>query len=147
MSSHTGQPASGVATVELETLPNGRKAVAAETYVNAVPGGAAITAYTYSRDHGPHIDCGGLCAVEWIPVLTSGPPRVGPGVHAHDVGVVRRPDGSEQVTYEGQPIYLYSAEQAVFPTAGGPPQTTGSVGNGNGLPGPHGGAFSIVRPG
>ncbi len=145
--SPAGHPAPGTATVELETLPNGHKAVAAETYVNAVPGGVAVTTYSYSRDHGPHIDCGGSCAVEWIPVITSGPPQVGAGVHAHDVGVVRRSDGQEQVTYKGHPLYLYSAEQPVFPTPGGQPQTTGTVGNGNGLPGPHGGVFSIVRPG
>jgi hypothetical protein len=48
------------------------------------------------------------------------------------------------VTYDGKPLYLYSAERAVFPVAGGPPQTTGTVGNGNGLAGPHGGTFSIL---
>ena len=50
VSSQWGQPAPGVATVETETLPNGSTAVAAEMYPNAIPGGAAITAYTFSLD-------------------------------------------------------------------------------------------------
>jgi hypothetical protein len=39
-------------------------------------------------------------------------------------------------------LYLYSQEQAQF--SGGQPLTTGSVGNGNGLAGPHGGVFADV---
>ncbi len=142
----SGQPAPGTATIETETLPNGKTAVAAEEYPNAVPGGAAITVYSFSRDNRWQSDCLGACAVMWIPVLTTGTPQVGGGISARDVGVIRRPDGTLQVTYGGKPLYLYSAEQAVFTSPSGPPQTTGTAGNGNDLPSPYGGRFSIVYP-
>jgi predicted lipoprotein with Yx(FWY)xxD motif len=141
-----GQPAPGVATIETETLPNGRTAVAAETYPNAVPGGAAATAYSFSRDHEGDSDCVGSCAVRWIPVLTMGKPHFAGGVDADDLGTIRRSDGTEQVTYHGAPLYLYSSEQFIFPSPAGPPQTTGTAGNGNGLSGPDGGRFSTILP-
>jgi hypothetical protein len=71
---------------------------------------------------------------------------VAAGIDAKEVGVIRRSDGTEQVTYRGKALYLYSAEKCVFPTAAGPPRTTGTFGNGNGLAGPGGGRFSIINP-
>jgi len=85
----------------------------------------------------------GPCAVTWIPVLTSGPPG-GRGITAKDVGVIRRWDGNVPGDLQGMPLYLYSSEEAVF--SAGQPQTTGTVGNGNGLRGPYGGTFSIEYP-
>ena len=79
-----------------------------------------------------------------IPVLSNGTPQVAGGINTSDVGVIRRLDGTEQVTYKGKPLYLYSSEQAVFNA--GQPSTTGTVGNGNGLHGPYGGTFSIAFP-
>ena len=144
VSAHTGVPAPGVATIETETLPNGKSVVAAEMYPNAVPGGVAVTAYSYSQDSAHDSDCGGACAVTWIPVLTSGRPQAGARIDPKDLGVYDRADGTLQVTYHGRPLYVYSAEQAVF--VGGQPQSTGTVGNGNGLAGPHGGTFSDIAP-
>ena len=46
------------------------------------------------------------CAVFWTPVLTSMRPD-GPGVDQHALGIIVRPDGTHQVTYNGQPLYLF----------------------------------------
>jgi predicted lipoprotein with Yx(FWY)xxD motif len=136
----SGLPDPGVATIESGTLPDGSKVVSAEEYPNTVS--AAITTYTFSRDHRHDIDCTKSCAVTWIPVLTTGPPQAGAGVSAANLGVVRRDNGSWQVTYKRRPLYLYSQEQAQF--SGGQLITTGTVGNGNGLTGPHGGTLSDI---
>jgi predicted lipoprotein with Yx(FWY)xxD motif len=144
VSSKAGQPAPGPATVETETLPDGKKAVAVEMESNVRA--MAVTVYSYSKDRPGASACKGVCAVKWVPVLTGGSPHVAVGIDAKEVGVIRRPDGTEQVTYGGKPLYLYSAEKCVFPVVGGPPQTAGTVGNGNGLAGPGGGRFSIVSP-
>jgi predicted lipoprotein with Yx(FWY)xxD motif len=162
VASRSGLPAPGVASIGSETLPDGKAALAAEEYPNTGPGGSAITVYALSRDghgeggwdsrdwdgggNGDGGSCTGMCTVTWIPVLTTGKPVFTGVLDADDLGVIRLPDGADQVTYHGKPLYLYSGEQAIFPVAGGPPETTGTVGNGNGLHGPDGGTFSIIDP-
>ena len=144
VSSQGGQPAPGAATIETETLPDGKTAVAVKMESNVRP--MAVTVYSYSKDRARSRVCTGACAVEWVPVLTTGKPRTAGGIAAKDVSVITRSDGTDQVTYEGKPLYLYSAEKGVFPTAGGPPKQFGTAGNGDGLAGPEGGAFSIIDP-
>jgi predicted lipoprotein with Yx(FWY)xxD motif len=60
------------------------------------------------------------------------------------VGVIERHDGSDQVTYNGHPLYIYSQEQPAVDGMGNP-ILTGSVGNGNGIQA-FGGTFSVVSP-
>jgi predicted lipoprotein with Yx(FWY)xxD motif len=143
--SSRGQPAPGVATIETETLPDGRTALAAQEYTNVLQ--AAVSVYSFSRDAGGQSTCTGACTVTWVPVLTTGRPHVAGAISTKDLGVIGRSDGTDQVTYEGEPLYLYAAEQFVFPTRGYNPQSTGTVGNGNGLAGPGGGKFSLIYPG
>jgi len=58
------------------------------------------------RDH--ESGCQGICAaVPWPPVLTSNRPEAGPGVDQNALGIVVRPDGTDQVTYNGKPLYLF----------------------------------------
>jgi predicted lipoprotein with Yx(FWY)xxD motif len=81
--------------------------------------------------------------MDFIPVVTSGPPTVSSGVDAHGVGVIARHDGSLQVTYNGHPLYIYSQEQPLVGSSG--LVTTGSAGNGNAIHA-FGGTFSLVSP-
>jgi hypothetical protein len=106
----------------------------------------AVTVYSFSGDPVGASVCTGTCAVTWVPVLTTGTPRVEPPILAKDVGIIHRAGGTEQVSYEGKPLYLYAAERFIF-SPGGPPQVRGTVGNGNGLAGPGGGKFSVIYPG
>src|SRR5664280_29948 len=142
-----GQAAPGPANLETEAPQAGTTytstALAAEMLPNAVPGGAAITVYSFSGDRPWHSRCVWACAMDFIPVLTSGPPTVASGVNASDVGVIVRPDGSHQVTYDGQPLYIYSQEQPLVGAMG--LITTGTAGNGNGIDA-FGGTFSVVSP-
>jgi predicted lipoprotein with Yx(FWY)xxD motif len=144
VSARNGLPAPGQATIETETLPDGKSAVAAGEFPNF--SSVAVSVYSFSRDHAGHSACTGACAATWIPVLTTGTPTVTGGIAPKDVGFIRRPDGTDQVTYEGKPLYLYSGEKVILSPGGAGPQSTGTVGNGNGLAGPGGGAFSLVSP-
>lgn len=144
VSSESGQPAPGRATVEVETLPGGKLAVAVVADPNVQP--IAVTAYSYSHDRPGVSVCYGVCSVEWIPVLTTGTPRVTGSIDRHNVGVIRRTNGTDQVTYDGMPLYLYSQER-VYINHEMRLRTTGSAGNGNGLAGPSGGMFSIIDSG
>lgn len=145
--SSTGEPATGPATIETEAPQPGatytNTELAVEMLPNAVPGGAAVSAYTYSNDTTTASACVGACARFMIPVLTVGTPTAGSGVNADLLGTMARTDGTEQVTYNGKPLYIYSKEQPLAGSTG--LITTGSGGNGNGAA--YGtGTFSLVTP-
>jgi predicted lipoprotein with Yx(FWY)xxD motif len=44
------------------------------------------------------------------PVLTSGRPQAGPGVDQRAIGVILRPDGTQQVTSHDRPLYLFNKD-------------------------------------
>ena len=69
-----------------------------------------------------------LCAQYWPPVLTSGRPEAGPGVDQHALGIIVRPDGTQQVTYKGKPLYLFADDAYIppFPYNGGPASINGA---------------------
>jgi predicted lipoprotein with Yx(FWY)xxD motif len=141
VSSSNGQPAPGAATIENETLPDGRAAVAVQVDPNVGP--IALSVYAFSRDTPSKSACYKKCAVEWLPVLTSAEPLAAKGINTKDVGMIQRSNGTYQATYDGQPLYVYAKEK-VYLRKRIHLQSTGSAGNGNGLSGPHGGTFSIV---
>lgn len=66
--------------------------------------------YTLSTDRGHRSSCQGLCAQYWQPVLTDKAPRAGAGVGGHALGIIVRPDGTHQVTYNGKPLYLFAGD-------------------------------------
>jgi len=140
VSAKDGRPAPGPAVMAIEALPD-NKVVFGESDGVA---GATATVYAISGDRGPGA-CTGGCAVTWIPLRTSGAPQTTQlSTHqAKEVGVVRRADGTYQVTYEGKPLYLYSAER-FLPREGTIVSEAGTAGNGNGLPAPGGGTFSVI---
>lgn len=118
-----GNPAPGTAQVQLETAPvegTGQdKTVLAATMdddFGPLPD-ASFPAYTLSPGHGAgegHGPCRGLCPQYWPPVLTSGRPEAGSGVDQNALGTTMRHDGTQQVTYNGRPLYLF-ADDAYLP--------------------------------
>lgn len=65
------------------------------------------TVYLFEKDENGMSNCSGECAAQWPPVTTSGSPKVGAGADQSLIGTVKRDDGSEQVTYDGHPLYRY----------------------------------------
>jgi predicted lipoprotein with Yx(FWY)xxD motif len=133
---HRGTPATGRAHLQLETAPvggTGPNATVLAAMMNndfsAFPD-ASFPVYTLRRDRGhergalrPHdwghkSACQGQCAVYWPPVLTSDRPVAGPGVNQHALGFIVTPDGSHQVTYHGQPLYLFYKDAYIGPPVG-----------------------------
>ncbi len=85
--------------------------------------------YTFSSDHGGISSCTTGCATIW-PALTVPPgttPTAGPGVTG-TVAATLQPNGTDQVTYNGSPLYTFVSDT-----------TPGQV-SGNGV-----GGFSVVQ--
>jgi predicted lipoprotein with Yx(FWY)xxD motif len=69
------------------------------------------TVYLFEKDTGTTSTCSGACATDWPPVTTKGKPTAGTGLTASEVGTTKRSDGSQQVTYNGHPLYRFSGDQ------------------------------------
>ena len=113
-----GNPAPGPAQLQLETAPVARGADA--TVLSATMNedfslfaNASFPVYTASRGQAAG-HCVDLCAQYWPPVLTSGAPGAGSGVDQRALGTRMRPDGTQQVTYNNKPLYLF-ADDAYIP--------------------------------
>ncbi|HXY96828.1 MAG TPA: hypothetical protein VEH00_07615 [Steroidobacteraceae bacterium] len=148
-----GRPAPGQARLQLETAAvNGTGndqtvlAVTMDGDLSIAPN-VSFPVYTLSAERsgawgtwGDGIDCRGICAaVPWPPVLTSAPPEAGPGVDQDALGTMVRPDGSQQVTYKGRPVYLFYGDTYI-------PGITGTQGiDGQGRVTPWG-VFNTVPP-
>jgi predicted lipoprotein with Yx(FWY)xxD motif len=82
--------------------------------------GSGRSVYLFTADKGSVSSCYGACAAAWPPVLASASGKVaaGPGVTAGTLGTTARRDGTHQLTYDGRPLYYFSADQAAGSTAG-----------------------------
>jgi predicted lipoprotein with Yx(FWY)xxD motif len=68
------------------------------------------TLYLFQRDRGGRSACTGGCAAAWPPLRVAGKPVVGTGASAARIGSTARSDGGPQVTYNGHPLYTYTAD-------------------------------------
>lgn len=140
-----GQPATGTAQIDVETAPVGGtgpdETVVAARMNNdfSLFPNATFPVYTLSPDTHKSACQGACAAVFWPPVLTSGRPEAGPGIDQNALGTIVRPDGTHQVTYNGQPLYLFSGD-AYISVLGG----TASI-NGSGASTPFG-LFNTILP-
>jgi predicted lipoprotein with Yx(FWY)xxD motif len=110
------QPDDTVATTT--TAPAGDGAVvqtgeSGESEVLFDAQGQALYLYTPDADRPADAPptCVDECATAWPPLLTDGAPVAGAGVDGSRLGTVIRADGTTQVTYGGQPLYLFASDQ------------------------------------
>src|SRR5579863_2113155 len=119
-----GRPAPGKARLQVETALVGgtgqAQAVLAAQMDNDFSAFPKASFPVYAlRDRGYDDTCQGICAaVPWPPVLTSSRPEAGPGVDQDALGTVVRPDGTQQVTYNGKPLYLFYQDAYILGITG-----------------------------
>jgi predicted lipoprotein with Yx(FWY)xxD motif len=65
--------------------------------------------YTNNMDSGSKIACTGQCTTIWVPLAapTSGQPTSSDSSVQAKLGVVKAPDGTSQVTFDGKPLYSF----------------------------------------
>ena len=83
--------------------------------VSAIPGkflvdGQGRALYLFEADKSTTSTCTGACAAAWPPVIASAMPMAGGGVSQSLLGTTKRADGTEQVTYNGHPLYYFAAD-------------------------------------
>ncbi|MBI2887298.1 MAG: LPXTG cell wall anchor domain-containing protein [Chloroflexi bacterium] len=72
--------------------------------------GAGRSLYLFTRDERNKSNCAGACAQIWPPLITEGAPQASTGAAAGLLGSTARADGSQQVTYNGWPLYYYAQD-------------------------------------
>lgn len=72
--------------------------------------GVGRTVYASSADTQEQSTCYGPCADTWLPLLAAGAPAGGIGIQVAEVRTLSRRDGSQQVTYQGHPLYWYAGD-------------------------------------
>lgn len=103
------QGAVGAAEVEVATTKLGQVLVDAE----------GRTLYLYKKDtQGKASTCDGSCAVTWPPVEVKDTPAAGTGIDAAKLTTIKRADGTEQVAYDGWPLYRYDGDKNAGDTTG-----------------------------
>jgi predicted lipoprotein with Yx(FWY)xxD motif len=78
----------------------------------ALVGSNGHTLYLFQADKKGTSACSGACAAAWPPVTVTGTPRAGSGVSQALLGTIKRPDGTVQLTYNGRPLYYFTADTA-----------------------------------
>ncbi|MER5883403.1 hypothetical protein ABT160_06205 [Streptomyces sp. NPDC001941] len=104
-----GQPATRPAAKRWVQLSAARAGGLDPVVVN----GAGFTLYRFDKDtaNPSKSVCDGACATTWPPVVIAPGGRIFiDGVKKSDVGVVKRTDGSLQVTLGGWPVYRFSKD-------------------------------------
>jgi predicted lipoprotein with Yx(FWY)xxD motif len=68
-----------------------------------------LTLYHLTTETGSNVVCTGSCASTWPPLSVSGQPTAGAGLTGQ-LGTIKRPDGSLQVTYMGLTLYTFTGD-------------------------------------
>jgi predicted lipoprotein with Yx(FWY)xxD motif len=104
-----GNPAAAPALTAIRTFDIGR----------IVVDGRGFTLYRSDGDKAspPKANCVGTCAREWPPMTTVAGLKVS-GIDQSLVGSVTRPDGVEQVTLAGWPVYSHATDEMPGETSG-----------------------------
>ena len=76
------------------------------------------TLYLFEKDKNRRSACYGQCATYWPPLLTHGKPVARGGARQSLLGMTRRANGSQQVTYAGHPLYRFVQDRKPGQTNG-----------------------------
>jgi len=114
-------PASAAPASSTSGITLGMKTINGTAIVTDAKG---LTLYWFVPDTSTTSRCTGSCATYWPPV--AGPVTAAPGVTG-TLGVITRPDGTMQATYDGHPLYTYAGDSAPGQAKGNGLNVSGGV--------------------
>jgi predicted lipoprotein with Yx(FWY)xxD motif len=65
------------------------------------------TLYAFGHDKKDKSRCSGQCAANWPPASSPKKPTVAKGITKSKLKVIKRGDGTKQLSYNGHPLYRY----------------------------------------
>jgi predicted lipoprotein with Yx(FWY)xxD motif len=68
------------------------------------------TLYAFGHDKKNKSRCSGQCAANWPPATSPAKPTVAKGITKSKLKVIKRGDGSRQLSYNGHPLYRFIAD-------------------------------------
>ena len=111
-SSSSSSPSAGSGTPSASAAAAGGGAVVKSATISGVAvvtNAQGFTLYSFAPDTATTSKCTGACAQIWPPL--TGPVTAAQGVTGK-LGTITRSDGSKQATYDGHPLYTYTADTA-----------------------------------
>jgi predicted lipoprotein with Yx(FWY)xxD motif len=61
----------------------------------------------FTKDAPDTVNCDAKCQANWPPLVSSGTPKLGPGVDASLIGSASLPNGGKIITYDHMPLYTF----------------------------------------
>src|SRR4051794_1609556 len=80
--------------------------------------GKGHTLYAFGHDLKNKSRCSGPCAQNWPPASAPAKPTVAKGIDKAKLKVIKRGDGSRQLSYNGHPLYRFALDSARGDTNG-----------------------------
>jgi predicted lipoprotein with Yx(FWY)xxD motif len=74
--------------------------------------------YLFASDTRSTSSCTGACAAAWPPLTAKGSVTASDGAASSDIATITRPDGTEQITYAGHPLYYFAGDSGAGQTNG-----------------------------
>jgi predicted lipoprotein with Yx(FWY)xxD motif len=114
LSGNGGQSGAGYAAPSAAApVPGTGVGAAALAPGTALVDGYGHTLYLFEADRATTSTCAGGCAQVWPPLVTDGSaPTASGSVQATLLGTTLRTDGTQQVTYNGHPLYYFAGDKA-----------------------------------
>ncbi len=74
---------------------------------------SGLTLYTSDQENGKVLCTSSECLSVWKPLTVSGTQKpTAPTAVVKDLGTIKRQDGSQQVTFDGKPLYTFSFDRS-----------------------------------
>jgi predicted lipoprotein with Yx(FWY)xxD motif len=96
------------ATTAAQEASGATVAVANSRLGDILVDGEGRTLYAFTKDQGDQSVCSGECATNW-PALT-GTATAGTGAQASLLSTAAQASGTDQVTYDGRPLYYFAGD-------------------------------------
>lgn len=112
-------PSATTPTTTASTTAGSELTVATTSLGKVLVDAQGRTLYLYTKDtQNKPGTCESTCAANWPPLIAAKLPTVSSSLTASKLSLMKRTDGTEQVAYNGWPLYLYAKDSKTGDVSG-----------------------------